>query len=220
MTINIEKIIENSSPPPLFCPFCKALYVNNQGYLRISALTYKCLECNDKKIFSNDTYKNETLNGKKFHINQDTNEFKVDNFIFEKVLELANTGLSQKRIHEITHFSRAKIRQLLEPKSNPPKIFTFKEFLVEIGCDEEELEIYYNKKRGAKSFSVVNNFVKKALEYGCNYLAVAKLFKIGKKRISSINTNSAYRQNVSIKILDDEMIQVIKKEYVRKSSTS
>jgi len=176
-----EKLDEE---PPKFCPFCREIFLFGNGYEHIKSkqkFSYSCSFCKALMNFTHNDYKNEANNGKKYHTSQVNSIKRVNKFITDEVEALAQEGFSHREIHQITHFSRARINSILQLEQEKATISLKKFFIEHLMIDNEITKKLLKKELIEKEAKVP--LIDKALEYGCSIDFTSKIFYVRKSTV-------------------------------------
>ncbi len=173
-----------------FCPYCRVVSKNPQVFkdrLNIG-YQYKCFDCN--KDFNPDTYIEQARNGKNYHcVKCDVNKI-----IHDIIFSFYDIGCSQRKIHELTHFSRSKIQEVTSAVKKEKRMTKDVFFTDHLNIDED---------------TTLRDAINTALDYGCSKREVRELFNTSYKKMDRLGANRNRGTNYShhrIKIDGDEII--------------
>jgi len=159
-----------------FCPFCKILFIEDKNCVIFKNNKVNCLQC--KKKFDMSEFgliASQPTNSFPYSFPKDSNIKSTPfEYIKEKCQAYYDDGYSYRKIHKMTFFSLELIQKCIAIKK------TFKEPRI---CKEEQLLSKYLK---IKKKDTSNENIKKALEFGCCYKVIEKLFKVSSKTITAV----------------------------------
>jgi len=173
---------------PYFCPYCKALFTDSSAYetQKKSFKSYICLICNSEP-FNNNTY-NEMKDTKEYHIKGNPDKKDVTHFIKRSVVNLKKDGYTHREIQEITHFSRSMINNITKIHANADKSMPLDDFL--------RNELMIDKDDKTKN-------ILKAIQYGCSYDFICKVFDISRRDVTQASTIYKYSASAQEKKATD-----------------
>lgn len=143
-----------------------------------------------------ETWKHLSYN---FRVNGKTKADDIKTFIEKVIARLQAKGFSNRDIHDITHFSRKKIKELSPaiPKE-PSESYSLQQFLEDkLVVSDEVLEKILDN--GVLSDIEKIEFVTETLRYGCTYSCIAKIMGISKGSIAKV-AKSLYHDRIGIEI--------------------
>ncbi len=180
---------------PYYCPFCRALYINKEGYATqgTSPRKYKCLICNSKP-YDHSTFVEQQDSDKDYHINGNSDKEKVTLFIKQSIIKLKREGYSHKEVQEITHFSRSMINNITKIHSKTDKSLNLRDFLTDHLLLSQENALKLIAKEVITKEDEADGIMK-AITYGCSFDVICKLFNVGRRDVSSASTT--YKQNAT-----------------------
>ena len=186
--MEIKKKKEEKKKKLYFCPFCKVFFIDEKDYEYGGkrGYDYKCFDCSE--YFNDNTYKEVAGNNKKFHFrNEVIEEDKVGKHIQHIILNLYRRGYSQRKIYSLTHIPKGRIEEVTK-KRVVERIITKKTFLLEyLQMSMREYKLLVKKDSGWQLDTVeediIDKWIVKAINFGCTYEVMEKLFGISNRRI-------------------------------------
>lgn len=176
------KIFQPNNPSEIkkedlhYCPFCKLLFFDDKNYTLSKKNKVTCHNCKKKFLLSEfHTIAKDSQNLHSYSLPKD---LEITITPFEYIQQICqkyyDDGFSYRDIHKITFFSLELIQKCIAVKKTFDKPRT---------CTEEQL---LNKYLKIKEKDTQKDKIKKALEFGCNYIVIEKLFKVSSKTIIAV----------------------------------
>jgi len=191
--IHLKRTIKDEA---YFCPYCKLVFKKpksaNEGTI-VDNYSYQCPTKVCGKYFNKDTYKEKSGNGLKYHYSKHS-KLTVEEIITKHIINLLLKGVSQKDIHEITHFSRERIDKALQSYFNHTLTFTFDTFKKE-----------YLEDTGTSWKDIVN-----AIEKGCGYRITSNLYNASNTTIKKALERSPVTIDYSVRINQKDNMIIVK----------
>lgn len=182
-----------------FCPYCKALCVYDENenspqhfHFNHSTKKYRCLNCSEgfENPFDDSTYAETTTKYSHvpFHLNGLSSADIVKPFIANVISSLRDEGFSNRSIHEITHFPRTMINEIVSKQwDDLDGNISIEEFFEEhLNFSPELLKRIKVKGREKFDVSLKEECVTKALMYGCSFEDIRQFLPIRKIEITNI----------------------------------
>lgn len=204
-----------------FCPHCLTIFSRNTDY-KYNKMNdnYSCCECFSKP-FTHDDYK-KLKRDSRYILCGSIDIGTIDRYISNIIIEFKNNGFSNREIHKITHFSLAKINELVSGiEICSEQTISLQEFLTKhLELNEDDSNNIINGKKAA---APLKTFTEKAKIYGCTYDFIADVLHIRraccstgiKLQPSSYKSMQINKSNRKI-ILDNDIVKIISKEYSKK----
>lgn len=183
-----------------FCPYCKALCFydedqNSPRHFHFNHVTkkYRCLNCSEgfENPFDDSTYAETTTKYSHvpFHLNGLFSDDIVNPFIANAISSLRDEGFSNRSIHEITHFPRTMINEVVSKQwDDLGEYISIEEFFEEhLNFSPELLARLKVKGREKFDVSFKEECVTKALMYGCSFEDIRQFLPIRKIEITNIS---------------------------------
>lgn len=217
---SIKKMMQGKA---YYCPNCFIIFKQDIDYKYNRANdNYSCNECPDI-TFTHDDYKNPKKESLNYILFGSNDIGTIDRYISNIIMKLKNQGFSNRDIHKITHFSLAKINNLVSKiETIYEEEVPLREFLVNhLWINEEITNEILNSPKTTANAKII--FIEKAIPYGCTYDFIADILHIRRayitdfiKRSESLrNDDSSTRINKSnrgIK-LEDGIVKITNREY-------
>lgn len=176
------KIIEKPKlTDQFFCPLCMTLFLEKNNYVFNDKWNeYKCSFCNE--IFREKDYNNKIRRKGQNYKVRDEVFFDVSTEIRKIILNFWKKGYSNRKIHDLTKFSRTRIQNETALKNMIKITLSKKDFFIDY---LKIKNINYNLLTSDPTFfsDILIDAIRKALIFGCSKKQVSNLFNVSHRVI-------------------------------------